>query len=352
MFACASSRGADQGTLLHGMGGLGKSTLAARLCERMSPTHKRVVWYGKLDETEILKLPTKLRSDLPDIETFKKANAILNDPDVDLQTRLQFVLRGPMATTPCLFVFDNFEDGNVEQRPGGDFVATADALRILSAFMGAIRSTNSACRLIITSRYDFALPPTGRLYAEGMASMRGAELEKKLQLLPALRKDANTQEALRDRAIATAAGNPRLLEWLNLIVADAATDHEAILSAMEAKAEAFREDVLAATLLAGQSRALRRMLALAQVFDLPVPVEAVQAVAGADHVDAHLGRAEALGLIESGLDPTSKQPRYLVSNILAPLLAEEITDAERKAACHQGATVLHRLWVLEAQDAN
>ena len=182
--------------------------------------------------------------------------------------------------------------------------------------------------------------------------MRGAELAKKLQLLAALRTDADTPKALRERAIATAAGNPRLLEWLDVIVADLETDHEVILTAMEAKAEEFREDVLAETLLAGQRPALRQMLALAQIFAIPVPLKAVQAVAGSERVAAHMDRAVALGLMESGLDPVSRQPRYLVSNILVPLLADAITADERKAACHQGATTLHALWVLEEQHAN
>ena len=342
--------GTYHGLLLHGVGGLGKSTLAARLCERMSPTHQRAVWFGKLDETEILKLPTKVN--FPDIEKFKEANSILNETGVDLQTRLQFLFRGPMATTPCLLVFDNFEDGNLEERASGDYVATPEAWRILRAFLGAIGSTNAASRIVITSRYYFPLPSANRFYAESMESMRGAELEKKLQLLAALRNDAETPKALRDRAIATAAGNPRLLEWLDLILADPETDHEVILAAMEAKAEEFREDVLAATLIEGQKRDLRKMLALAQIFDIPVPLMAVEAVAGSERVDAHLERAVALGLMESGLDPVSRQPRYLVSNILVPLLANEVTADERKVAYHQGATMLHTLWVLEEQHAN
>src|SRR5262249_40975382 len=102
-----------QGLLLHGMGGLGKSTLAARLCERMNQTHQRVVWFGKVDETEILKLTSKIR--FPNIEFFKEANDILNRPETGLQTRLEYLLSGPMATTSCLFVFDNFEDGNLDE---------------------------------------------------------------------------------------------------------------------------------------------------------------------------------------------------------------------------------------------
>ena len=87
---------------------------------------------------------------------------------------------------------------------------------------------------------------------------QGAELEKKLQLSSALRIDSDTPQELRERAIATSAGNPRLLEWLDRVLSDAQTDHDAILSSMEAKAEDFRESVLAAKLLEGQKKALRR----------------------------------------------------------------------------------------------
>jgi hypothetical protein len=338
------------GLLLHGMGGLGKSTLAARLCERMSPTHQRAVWLGKLDETEILKLTSKLA--FPDIEQVTEANNILNQPNTPLQTRLEHLFRGPLATTSCLFVFDDFENGNLNDSASGGHVATPDALGILSAFIGAIDATNANSRLIITSRYQFPLPSDGKVYRESLESMQGAELEKKLQLLPSLRTDATTNPALRDRAIATAAGNPRLLEWLDRILADPETEHDAILAAMEARTAEFRESVLAQALLDRQPKGLRQMLALTQIFDIPVPLEAVRAVAGEEWVTRHLERAAALGLIESGLDPMTRQTRYFVSKILEPLLANEIGDDERKAAYAQGATVLHRLWVVEENDAN
>lgn len=339
-----------EGLLLYGMGGLGKSTLAARLCERMSPTHQRAVWYGKLDETEILNLTRQIT--FPDIETETEANDILNRPNTTLRSRLEYLFRGPLATTSCLFVFDNFEEGNLNETASGGHVGTPEALDILRAFMDAIRITNAESRVIMTSRYQFPIPSDGKVCEESMESMRGAELEKKLQRLPSLRDDATVAQELRDRAIATAAGNPRLLEWLDRILADPETEHEAILSAMEREAEAFRENVLAKTLLDRQKKAFRQMLALTQIFDIPVPLEAVEEVAGADRVDAHLARAVALGLIESGMDPTTGNPRYLVSNILAPLLADEITEDERKAAYHQGATTLHRIWVVEERDAN
>jgi hypothetical protein len=42
------------GVVIHGMGGLGKSSLAARLCDR-SPQFERVVWSGALDQANFVK---------------------------------------------------------------------------------------------------------------------------------------------------------------------------------------------------------------------------------------------------------------------------------------------------------
>jgi hypothetical protein len=121
---------------------------------------------------------------------------------------------------------------------------------------------------------------------------------------------------------------------------------------MEKKAAEFREDVLAEKLLELQKRGLREMLALAQIFDIPVPLQAVQAVAGADRVAAHLDRAVALGLMEAGVDPTTQQQRYLVSKVLLSLLDKELDAEERKEVCRKGAQSLYALWVQEKQDAD
>lgn len=43
-----------EGVLLHGMGGLGKSSVAARLVDRLRETHQPVVCYGGLDETALI----------------------------------------------------------------------------------------------------------------------------------------------------------------------------------------------------------------------------------------------------------------------------------------------------------
>lgn len=56
----ADTPGAAQGLLLAGMGGLGKSSLASRLLERM-PTHQYAVWYGHVDAIKFRELTSKIR---------------------------------------------------------------------------------------------------------------------------------------------------------------------------------------------------------------------------------------------------------------------------------------------------
>ena len=330
--------------VLHGMGGLGKSTLASRLLERTINTHKPAVWFGRLDEIEIRKFTSLVMLD--DIETQKTVNKILDTPDESLADRLRFILKGPLGSVPCLFVFDDFESGNLEQR-NGTHVCTPEALEIVTAFATAIRATGSPSRVIITSRYTFPLPDAVQVTYEAMESLHGPELDKKLRLTTNLRPESPGDSALRELAIETAAGNPRMIEWLDLVLSDTETDHQTLLEAIAAKAELFRENVLAEELLAAQSTELGRVLALAGVYELPVPLEAVQALNGDIPIEHHLERAASIGLIEAGTDPATGNPRYLVSSILKPLLASYISDDEQTKAYGEGARILHQLWVSE-----
>jgi tetratricopeptide (TPR) repeat protein len=326
-----------EGILLHGMGGLGKSSVAARLCERMT-NHRRLVWAGRIDEKELLKvLSDKLDS--------REVIQILNTLELTLKQRLRLVLQGPLANQPALFVLDDFEH-NLEFAGDGAAILKPEGRDILAALLTAIRDTSSESRVMVTSRYQFPIPGPTRLYLEGLESMRGAELEKKTALLPAFQAQAATSEELKTRAIALAAGNPRLLERLDKILVDQGTDHAAILAAMEAKAEEFREEILLRMLLGQQTPACRRLLALFSVYGLPVDRAAVEAVADGAAVDPHLDRAIALGLAESGKDTATGLPRYYVSSLMMPLLVTEISDQERLQACRRGARHLYEtLWV-------
>lgn len=334
---------AAEALVLQGMGGLGKSSLASRLLERM-PTHQRAVWYGRVDLAKFRELTDKIQ--FPGLDQQIEAAKLLDNDQAPLAVRLRHLLGvdGPLGQTPCLFVFDDFEDGNLDPRDG-DHVLSPQMADILPALLTAIRDTDSPSRVIVTSRYRFPTPNGTRIVVEALETLTTVEQDKKLTNLGNLRPESRVDSTIRTRAIGAAAGNPRLLDWLDLIVADTTLDVDGLITAIENEADRFRETIFATRLLESQEPELRKMLAKVNVVELPVPAETVHAVH--DHPDAahHIERATALGLLEEGTDPETRKPRYYVSNVLRPLVRPLLTDEEHTQACGAAARSLHELWI-------
>ena len=148
------SAGAAEALVLQGMGGLGKSTLASRLLERM-PTHQRAVWFGRVDLTKFRELTAKVT--FGNLAQQIEATELLARDEVDLAVRLRYLFDGPLGQIPCLFVFDDFEEGNLEERDGGHVLSSEMANT--PALLTAIRESNSTSRVMITSRYQFPCRP-------------------------------------------------------------------------------------------------------------------------------------------------------------------------------------------------
>jgi hypothetical protein len=338
------THGGAQALVLHGMGGLGKSSLASRLLERM-PTHQRAVWYGRVDLTKFRELTTKVH--FPTVQQQVEATKLLDNDQAPLAVRLRHLLDGPLGQAPCLFVFDDFEEGNLDQRDGAH-VLCAEMAEILPALLTAIRDTASPSRVIITSRYRFPAPAATTIAVESLETLTTVEQTKKITNLRNLRPGSAIDPTIRARAIQAAAGNPRLLDWLDLIAADTTLDVDGLLTAIQNETDRFRrETILASKLLSSQAPELRKMLAKVNIVELPVPAQTVYAIH--EHPDAagHVTRAAQLGLLEEGTDPETRQPRYYVSNVLRPLIRPLITHDEYTQACAAAARSLYQLWVTD-----
>jgi hypothetical protein len=338
------SPGSAEALVLQGMGGLGKSTLASRLLERM-PTHQRVVWFGRVDITRFRELTSKVT--FQDLDQAIEAAGMLARDEVDLAVRLRYLFNGPLGQVPCLFVFDDFEEGNLDERDGG-YVLSSEMARILPALLKAIHETSSPSRVIITSRYQFPAPAGTTIRVESLETLSDVEQAKKVANLPNLRPGSVTATAaIKDRAIEAASGNPRLLDWLDKIIADVAVDVDGLIAAIENEAGRFREAIFARKLLDAQPGELQAMLAKVNVVELPVPAATVNAVHDHPQAASHLHRAVQLGLMEEGTDPETGEPRYFVSNVLRPLIRHLISDDEYREACAAAARSLYPIWVTQ-----
>jgi tetratricopeptide (TPR) repeat protein len=332
------------GVLIHGMGGLGKSSLASRLCDRLTEFDK-IVWSGKVDEASLLsKLGDKLLR-------LQREALQLDDEELKYRLRDLFGALKEMAESsdktgsgghgkPFLLVLDDFEN-NLESRPNsGDYVLLPEMARILEALVWAIQETDAPHRLILTCRYDFDSRLLRDFYKQSLDGFKGADLQKKCSQLEAFAPGSKVDEKLKLQAQNLADGNPRLLERLNLVLLAEQLDVTAILEQIEKTTAEFREDILNQELLKQLSPELTNMLELALVYKLPVPREAIAAVCTSIvDIDKNINRAIALGLLEVSPDSSLRVPRILSLN-----LAEDSEGLHRQAA-----EVLYRLWGEEAE---
>jgi tetratricopeptide (TPR) repeat protein len=317
------------GIWLHGIGGVGKSTIACRLLDRLG-AYQSVVCYRDFDETVLLNL---LRRECES----SRGHEILSG-NLPLPQKLsQFLKQGLNAPEQrYLFILDDFE-ANLEERGDGSQVLKTSVVEPLTALLTAIDRSQLPHRVMITSRYDVNIPEfNSRLARFQVDRLDRSDLAKKYQRLKAFQTGSTVDRDLQIQAKSIADGYPRLLEWLDRLLQDDRTDSAAILAAMAGKQQKFLEDILAEKLLAQQEPDLRAILMRGLIFELPVPLVVLQAICeGIGDFDRHLERARSVGLLEVSLNGAVRVPRVLG-------LAVAENGAELAAI---GVKVLNREWV-------
>ncbi|MEH2142245.1 CHAT domain-containing protein [Nostoc sp.] len=326
------------GVFIAGMGGLGKSTLAARLCTRVQTQRDnfaRVVLIGPLDEWGLLnKLSNKF-------ERFADVPALLNEPKVSLKGRLQnfFEAIEKEHNQPLLLVLDDFEQNiptaNIED---GSLRMTAEAYKILGAICAALEENGAESRLIVTCRYlkEDTLPPH-RLHLERLEQMSSSDIDKICFPL-----DKEVRQQLRtQRIIHIADGNPRLLKWLLEVIQQPGLAADELLNRLEATEQKFRENILAQTLLDALEPEEQKFLARLSVFHLPVTVEIINAICPSA---SFLQKLTSLSLVESATTHPTQPVNYRVTTILEPLLESVLSEEEWQATRQQAVRKIHQAW--------
>ncbi|MEH1829126.1 MAG: tetratricopeptide repeat protein [Nostoc sp.] len=338
---CLKAIRTSLGVLIHGLGGVGKSTVTARLLERMVGYH-RLVNFRQLDEDKLLKT-------LAEQCTSERGHEILNGKLPLMQRLTKFFTEGLNTKEQRFaFVLDDFE-ANLDLR-NGVYVLQAQVVDVLLALLKAMQNSQLPHKVIITCRYNFTLSELNhRLYREPLGALGGADLIKKYNRLDSFNGSWQFQPDLPERAKQAADGNPRLLEWLDKILQNSPKSPEAergvemILQKMADKEKEFREDILAQVLLKQQTPALRQMLGKLLVYELPVPLAAIEPICeDISSWESHIQRAEILGLLEVTLTNNTER-LYRVPRILS-LLLEFPENPKGEELYKQAAQILYRLW--------
>lgn len=331
--------GASTGALIHGMGNLGKSSLAARLADRMSG-HQLAVVFLRYDALSILAELERVATPLLG-KVFKgfKAQASFKTEFVAMREAVRadeamlgeamnFLFDQVFADYPILLVIDDFEEALEEPAPDRPVGLPRKALRpALGALLGAFAAHRGQSRLLITSRYDFTLPDgAGGDLAAGLlrvplVSMRQRERQKqwraKARAESAEVAVGGATDQLVAAALEAAAGNPGLQDVLTRpILKGQAEAPQAMISAIAAWRETGREPEGASAAsefftrmrfdkyAAALTEAERIVLAAARIFDedVPLPINAFASAAcsfGVVDPNSSIDRLCSMGLFES-----------------------------------------------------
>ena len=210
---------AHAGLVLHGLGGVGKSTLAAQTVATQGEEAGLVVALSGPTSTEAILsevgkrlLGLCLHRRLPDGDPLRELSHWLREPKLAWSDRLALLAQEFTAAEPLHLLLDNFEDNLV---PANSHFHVADAE--LGAFLATWVQTPGRARLLITSRYPFTLREQAEwhLVFQHLGPLSWAETRKLFWRLPGL--DA-LSPADQHRAYLHVGGHPRTLEYLDALL--------------------------------------------------------------------------------------------------------------------------------------
>lgn len=210
------------GALIRGIGGVGKSTLAAEVLTRlMAHGYLVVSIYGETAPETILEevgrelLAAAHAARAPEDHPLRQIATTLRRPDAEWADRLDLLQRAVLNQLPIIVLLDNFEDNLTV--PDGAESGYSVRNQALADFLARWLERPGRSRLLITSRYPFDLPKKAhrRLEDHHLGPLSFAETRKLFWRLPAL-------EALspndRLRGYEAVGGHPRALEYLDALL--------------------------------------------------------------------------------------------------------------------------------------
>ena len=194
-----------RGVALYGMGGVGKSTVAGRVMQRMRERGWTVATVaGPLSVTG---LRTAVRDALDEIGDPDAARLVtqLSAETADEQLQIARLCRA-VREHRLLLVLDNFEDNLI---PGGEAFGEPST----AALTASVAAAATTGRLLVTSRYP--IPEIEGLAEVRVTPLSPAQARKLLLRLPGL--DGLDADQARE-LLAVTGGHPRLLELVDAAV--------------------------------------------------------------------------------------------------------------------------------------
>jgi len=322
------------GLLLHGTGGLGKSCLAGKLCERLKD-YRLIIVHGVLDTlsfSEALKHGFKRANDKEGLEILEEKEEM---PD-----KIERLCYSAFQEKNYIILLDDFEKNIVNIEQGRPEVCY-EAAPILESLLKFLPYTAKMTQMIITSRYTFPFTwgeedlVQNKLKSIGLTTFQDADNRKKVSELNNI--DSYPNPKIRQQLIEAGRGNPRLMEALDTLIEVKGKDLDiaSLLLKVKNKHEEFVQELILNQILMVQPEQFQTFLRRCAVFWLPVTDQGIETVCtGIKDWKTHMKQAVRLSLMEK--DTTRKEYRYWVTPLIQEDIFEELEQEQRKT-CHKNA---------------
>ncbi|PWC77273.1 tetratricopeptide repeat protein [Azospirillum sp. TSH64] len=329
------------GLLLHGAGHLGKSSLAARIADRMTG-HEPAVVYGACDIDSVWEALAVARPGFNDRLGLDPA-VLRGRPDA-IHAAMRRVLEGPLRDEPVLLVLDDFEQCLDLSATGRPTVKVA-ALPVLEALLRAFVESSGDSALLITCRFRFALAERLKGTLEEIPLHPFDTGTRLKQATSRLRdcKSGDLADDLLERCMEAARGNPGLQDLLIALALSAPDKAERAVAALDgwlagterpddAECAERLDHLMLDTLWECVDADGRRLLRAVAGIELPLPLPALSVLAR--HVgmaDAAFDRLLSLSVFDLFRDVVEPdRPAAAACHLLTPRIValESMTETE------------------------
>ena len=337
------------GVLVHGVGHQGKSSLAARVVQRM-PSHTPVVVfrrYGGLDVFD--RIETSLPNRAAAREWRDSWRATVGEDGSGLEDALRSLLEGPCRggaeNRPLLLVIDDLER-ILQAVPGQRHRVGPGFVGVMEAVVAAFARAQTQSSVLLTSRFEFSLSDDrgdilvpGQLFELSLPGMKTYEATKQALAVGRAGGFAGGGAGVRAEqvsdAVEAALGSPGLLDVLLAIAREDAQRFREVLEQMRS----FRESgvlpsdvdveqrlrsIAVAGLLALLSPTEKELARASLLFEAPFPEEVAQVLANAVGASAvSVERLRGHGVWEVHREPEEAGDTLLLSRLVGASLGAE-----------------------------
>ncbi|KJU84747.1 hypothetical protein MBAV_003059 [Candidatus Magnetobacterium bavaricum] len=316
-----------EGLLVHGPAGVGKTCLVGKLIEHVKDC-EQLVFQGAVSENDVV---MKLKA-LFEEKGNNDALSILGLSDL-YEDKIKAILSKAFKTQPfsVIIYFDAFEQNLLYRN--NQYYVRDEIKDIIRPFLFAADWSKGKCNVVITSRYPFILEHGGKNLSKTKLSdislppFDGAEEDKNIRWLQSV---AASKHAELYRGYG--GGNPRLLQWLDVIARDEGRyDVSALGADLRGRQPESVHEYLAEALATTAGEGVRKFIRKASVYGMPVDATAFEAFDGEEFLDT----AVELTLVERD-DLVSGGSVYRVSPSISDVMWGKLT-AEEQRKMHEHA---------------